>query len=98
LAPGGSTHSFGIHVAQMAGMPPVLIKRAEEILRELEKKQGVSVLSEQKPEVPGIQLSIFDTHTEVFAGIREMMSGVDINNLTPVEALVILSEIKKKIN
>ena len=98
LAPGGSTHSFGIHVAQMAGMPPVLVKRAEEVLRELEKKQGISVLSEQKQEVPGIQLSIFDTHTEVFAGIREMMSGVDVNNLTPLEALVILSEIKKKIN
>ena len=64
----------------------------------LEKKQGIQVLSAQKPEVPGIQLSIFDTHTEVFAGIREMMSGVDVNNLTPVEALVILSEIKKKIN
>ena len=98
LAPGGSTHSFGIHVAQMAGMPPVLVKRAEEILIELEKKQGIAVLSEQKPEVPGIQLSIFDTHTEVFEGIREMMNGVDVNNLTPVAALVILSEIKKKIN
>jgi DNA mismatch repair protein MutS len=98
LAPGGSTHSFGIHVAQMAGMPAVLVKRAEEILEELEKKQGIQVLSAQKPEVSGIQLSIFDAHTEVFGGIREMMSGVDVNNLTPVEALVILSEIKKKIN
>ena len=98
LAPGGSTHSFGIHVARMAGMPLVLVNRAEEILRELEKKQGISVSSAHKPEVPGIQLSIFDTHTEVFAGIREMMGGVDVNNLTPLEALVILSEIKKKIN
>jgi DNA mismatch repair protein MutS len=98
LAPGGSTHSFGIHVAQMAGMPAVLVKRAEEILEELEKKQGIQVLSAQKPDVSGIQLSIFDAHTEVFGGIREMMSGVDVNNLTPVEALVILSEIKKKIN
>ena len=82
----------------MAGMPLVLVNRAEEILRELEKKQGISVSSAHKPEVPGIQLSIFDTHTEVFAGIREMMGGVDVNNLTPLEALVILSEIKKKIN
>jgi DNA mismatch repair protein MutS len=98
LAPGGSTHSFGIHVARMAGMPLVLVNRAEEILRELEQKQAISVSSAHKPEVPGIQLSIFDTHTEVFAGIREMMAGVDVNNLTPLEALVILSEIKKKIN
>ena len=75
-----------------------MVKRAEEMLKELEKKQGISVLPEAKLEVPGIQLSIFDAHTEVFSGIREMMSGVDVNNLTPVEALVSLSEIKKKIN
>lgn len=98
LAPGGSTHSFGIHVAQMAGMPKALINRADEILRELEKKQGVEVVSAENTEVTRVQLSIFDTHTEVFSGIREKLNGVDINNLTPIEALVILSEIKKKIN
>jgi DNA mismatch repair protein MutS len=98
LSPGGSTHSFGIHVAQMAGMPTALIKRAEALLRDLEKKQELKISPAGGSEVPEVQLSIFDAHTEVFAGIRQIMNGIDINNLTPVEALVILSEIKKKIN
>jgi DNA mismatch repair protein MutS len=99
LAPGGSTHSFGIHVARMAGMPQNLIQRADAILQELEKKQQSSIkIQESVAETQGIQLSIFDAHTEVFTGIREMLSKVDINNLTPVDALVILNEIKKKIN
>lgn len=99
LAPGGSTHSFGIHVARMAGMPQNLIQRADAILQELEKKQQTSVkIQESVSEAQGVQLSIFDAHTEVFTGIREMLTKVDINNLTPVDALVILNEIKKKIN
>lgn len=98
LAPGGSTHSFGIHVAQMAGMPLGLIARAEAILQELEKKQGDSIVSGVISEVPGIQLSIFDAHSEVFTAIRKIMEGIDVNNLTPIEALIILGEIKKKIN
>lgn len=99
LAPGGSTHSFGIHVARMAGMPQVLIQRADEILLDLEKKQSSAINKEGiNPNLGGIQLSIFDTHTEVFTGIREMLAKVDINNLTPLDALVILNEIKKKIN
>ena len=99
LAPGGSTHSFGIHVARMAGMPQDLIKRADEILADLEKKQPAALSKEDNSlELGGVQLSIFDTHTEVFTGIREMLGKVDINNLTPVDALVILNEIKKKIN
>jgi DNA mismatch repair protein MutS len=99
LAPGGSTHSFGIHVARMAGMPQDLIQRADEILADLEKKQPAALTKEDNSvELGGIQLSIFDTHTEVFTGIREMLGKVDINNLTPLDALVILNEIKKKIN
>ena len=99
LAPGGSTHSFGIHVARMAGMPQNLIQRADAILQELEKKQQSSIkIQESVAETQGIQLSIFDAHTEVFTGIREMLAKVDINTLTPVDALVILNEIKKKIN
>jgi DNA mismatch repair protein MutS len=99
LAPGGSTHSFGIHVARMAGMPQNLIQRADEILHELEKKQQSTLrVQESVAETHGVQLSIFDTHTEVFTGLRDMISKVDINNLTPVDALVILNEIKKKIN
>lgn len=99
LAPGGSTHSFGIHVARMAGMPQDLIQRADEILADLEKKQPAALSKrDDNTELGGVQLSIFDTHTEVFTGIREMLGKVDINNLTPVDALVILNEIKKKIN
>jgi len=99
LAPGGSTHSFGIHVARMAGMPKSLLKRAEEILQSLEKKQVASIqLGKDGEELPGMQLSIFDAHSEVFSDIRKTLENVDVNNLTPVEALVILNEIKKTIN
>ena len=98
LAPGGSTHSFGIHVARMAGMPVSLVKRAEEILLLLESKQGEEWLIPEKSNLTKVQLSIFDAHTEVFDGLRKMLTDMDINALTPVDALVILSEIKKKIN
>jgi DNA mismatch repair protein MutS len=94
LAAGGSTHSFGIHVARMAGMPQSLIKRAEQLLKQLEKNQtGLP----QESTAAEWQLSIFDTHTEVFSEIRKLLDATDINGLTPVEALVMLSEIKKKL-
>lgn len=96
LAPGGSTHSFGIHVAKMAGMPPALVKRANEVLKQLEEKhvdenlgQTVKGLS-----APKVQLSIFDAHSQTFDDIRRMLEGIDINRLTPVEALLKLNEIK----
>jgi DNA mismatch repair protein MutS len=98
LAPGGSTHSFGIHVARMAGMPPALIDRANEILKQLEQKHAdqpdspreqVKNISTQK-----LQLSIFDAHSETFEQIRQLLEGIDINRLTPVEALLKLNEIK----
>jgi DNA mismatch repair protein MutS len=98
LAPGGSTHSFGIHVARMAGMPLALVKRAGEILRELEKKQDSSFSLPDVHDLTNVQLSIFDAHTEVFAEMRKMLEAMDINTLTPVEALVVLSEIKKKLS
>lgn len=94
LAPGGSTHSFGIHVARMAGMPPILIKRAEQLLKQLENSQGNAANPINNTE---LQLSIFDAHTEVFTEIRKLLEQTDINGLTPVEALVMLSEIKKRI-
>lgn len=97
LAPGGSTHSFGIHVARMAGMPMALVKRAGEILLTLERKQHGGILIPEKNQFSNVQLSIFDTHTAVFDELRNMLVEMDINNLTPVEALVMLSEIKKKI-
>jgi DNA mismatch repair protein MutS len=96
LARGGSTHSFGIHVARMAGMPPELIERAKEILLQLEQKNvGGSVSDELKSlSAPKMQLSIFDAHTQTFEEIRKMLEGTDINRLTPVEALLRLNEIK----
>jgi DNA mismatch repair protein MutS len=99
LAPGGSTHSFGIHVARMAGLPSNLIQRASAILLELEKKQaGLASHTLDNSDFPKIQLSIFDAHTEVFDEIRDLITKVDINMLTPMDALNILNDIKKKIN
>jgi DNA mismatch repair protein MutS len=98
LAPGGSTHSFGIHVARMAGMPPALIERANEILAQLENKQVESLASTaRKISGPRMQLSIFDAHSETFSEIRNLLEGTDINRLTPVEALLKLQEIKGKL-
>jgi DNA mismatch repair protein MutS len=96
LAPGGSVHSFGIHVAKMAGMPPSLLQRAEEILRQLEDKQVAEHLGDQVKRIvaPQMQLSIFDAHTEAFTNIRQLLEDLDINRLTPVEALLKLQDIK----
>ncbi len=96
LAPGGSTHSFGIHVARMAGMPDGLVKRANEVLKSLEAK-GIEnpVAGNLKTlAAPKLQLSIFDAHSQTFNEIRTMLEVIDINRLTPVEALLKLSEIK----
>ena len=106
LAPGGSTHSFGIHVARMAGMPQSLITRANEILVQLENKHadddGMARFPDLKEKVkelnvPKMQLSIFDAHSATFEDIRATLETVDINRLTPVEALLKLQEIKGKI-
>ena len=108
LARGGSTHSFGIHVAKMAGMPPSLIERANEILQHLESihengKAGPSATTNgiidkiKNINAPKLQLSIFDAHTETFNEIRKLLEEADINRLTPVEALLKLQEIKNKL-
>jgi DNA mismatch repair protein MutS len=105
LAPGGSVHSFGIHVARMAGMPPSLIDRANEILLQLEESRNsshegqTSTMDEtmKKIAAPTVQLSIFDAHSATFEEIRTLLNAVDINRLTPVEALLKLQEIKGKI-
>ena len=106
LAAGGSTHSFGIHVAKMAGMPPELIQRANEILAQLEEKHvddpthgEVSKKERLEKNIkeisgPKMQLSIFDAHSQTFDDIRKMLNDIDINRLTPVEALMKLNEIK----
>ncbi len=109
LAEGGSIHSFGIHVARMAGMPPSLIDRANEILAQLEEKNmaddlapvknGSRSISEKVKDIglPKMQLNIFDVHSLTFEEIRSLLEKVDINRLTPVEALLKLQEIKSKI-
>ena len=109
LAPGGSTHSFGIHVAKMAGMPPALISRANEILKQLEESRESEVGSQESGKKntkstlenvikqigsPQMQLSIFDEHSETFNAMRKLLTEIDINRLTPVEALMKLNEIK----
>jgi DNA mismatch repair protein MutS len=112
LAPGGSTHSFGIHVAKMAGMPPGLIERANEILKRLEdsresgdgsqETEAKNEKSKVKKNLSAIighpssnlQLSIFDAHSQTFDEMRKMLNEIDINRLTPVEALMKLNEIK----
>ncbi len=99
LAAGGSIHSFGIHVAKMAGMPPSLIQRANEILKQLETKHVDEEIGDtmKKLSTPKLQLSIFDAHSQAFEEIRQILDAVDINRLTPVEALLKLQEVKEKV-
>jgi DNA mismatch repair protein MutS len=99
LVPGGSEHSFGIHVARMAGMPRSVVKRANEILEELERTGGEKNLSKPVGGIAGqregLQMSFFQLDDPVLKQIRDQIAGLDINNLTPVEALNKLNEIKK---
>ena len=100
LTKGGSTHSFGIHVAKMAGMPNILVNRANDILKEMELKNvgNTNNTPSAAPANDQFQLSIFDAHTETFDSIRKELDEIDINNLTPVEALMKLQAIKQKLN
>ena len=103
LMPGGSEHSFGIHVAEIAGMPRSIVKRANTILKQLEADNaGVGSTGAQKIEVTkkqeGMQLSFFQLDDPVLCQIRDEIRGLDINNLTPVEALNKLNEIKRILN
>jgi DNA mismatch repair protein MutS len=99
LVPGGSEHSFGIHVARMAGMPPSVVKRANEILGELENNNRQGSISKPMGEVAqhreGFQLSFFQLDDPVLKQIRDQIVNLDINNLTPMDALNKLSEIKR---
>lgn len=99
LAPGGSRHSFGIQVARMAGMPPKLLDRANEILAQLEEKHAGTgdTLQKVKNIKPSAQyqLNIFDGVTEDIRRIQQLLDATDINTLTPVEALMKLNEMKE---
>ena len=100
LVPGGSEHSFGIHVAKMAGMPKSVVNRANEILKELEGASGsAQALAKPVQEIAqtreGYQLSIFQLDDPVLSQIRDELLNIEINNLTPIEALNKLNDIKK---
>ena len=110
LEAGGSNHSFGIHVARLAGMPPRVVRRAEQILSSLEKNNPTSAFvastkekgngktkSTSSPFDTPMQMSFFQLDDPTLLNIKDQLQNIDINSLTPVEALVKLSEIKKSI-
>ena len=97
LVPGGSEHSFGIHVAKLAGMPPAVVTRANQIMKDLESgnRSERKNTSSKSSKSDGIQLSFYNLEDPVLTQIRDEIKNLDINNLTPVEALNKLNEIKK---
>ena len=99
LVKGGSEHSFGIHVAKVAGMPNKIIKRAENILLELEKDDSLdrSKKINSDSNILNQQLSFFQLEDPILTEIRNEIEKLDVNSLTPVDALILLSEIKKKL-
>ena len=99
LAQGGSEHSFGIHVARMAGMPVKVVQRAEEVLKQLENTHSPALLNEEmKPEKKDdFQLSFFQLNDPLLEQIREEIQNTDIDNLSPIDALLKLNKIKKHI-
>lgn len=96
LEQGGSEHSFGIHVARMAGMPYQVLRRADEILKQLEKSRSGNEGKRRKIEKkdPGYQLSFIALDDPLLLDIKEQIIDLDINSLTPVEALMKLNDIK----
>ena len=99
LQPGGSNHSFGIHVANMAGMPKSIVKRAEKILQQMESNAAAEGISKPTDAIAdsreGMQMSIFQLDDPILCQVRDEILGIDVNNLTPLEALNKLNEIKK---
>jgi DNA mismatch repair protein MutS len=97
LARGGSEHSFGIHVAKLAGMPKAIINRADEVLKRLEsdnRNENVGEVIGKESTEAGMQLSFFQLDDPVLAQVRDEILGIDINHLTPIEALTKLNDIK----
>ena len=104
LEEGGCEHSFGIHVAQMAGMPPAVISRAQEILHELEQKSintegqsqnEISQKLENMAQQPAIQMSIFETSDPTWGKVKSLLEMVNINNMTPIDCMIKLKELKE---
>ena len=99
LVPGGSEHSFGIHVAKMAGMPSKVLNKAHQILKKLEKSHSNEELTGKVKSIKDdIQLQFFNLDNPVLEELKDEISKIDINSLTPVEALLKLSELKKKLD
>ena len=96
LVPGGSAHSFGIHVAKMAGMPQLVVSKAEKILKSLEQNNNAQ--SPTKVPEDDVQLSFFSLDDPLMEEIKEDVLNLDINTLTPVEALMKLNEIRRKLS
>lgn len=94
LERGGSKHSFGIHVARMAGLPPSVVERATEVLKQMEQK---TISTSRRPNPPQVQLSIFNAQNEKAKQLRDKLDAVDINALTPVEALLKLQSLKSEL-
>ena len=101
LEKGGSEHSFGIHVADIAGMPKSIVKRANTVLKELEADNsqvgtvGKPTARKIEQSREGMQLSFFQLDDPILCQVRDEILGLDVNNLTPVEALNKLNDIKK---
>ena len=97
LVPGGSQHSFGIHVAKMAGMPKQVLERANKLLKRLEKSHGSEELTDEIRQASreDVQLSFFKLDDPLLEELREEILDIDIDTLTPVEALMKLNEIKR---
>ncbi len=100
LQPGGSKHSFGIHVARMAGMPQQIVKRSNEILKQLEQKNIGSELQNEVKKIrqQTFQLNMFSMDDPQLVKIRELLQNLDINSLSPIEALMKLKELQDAIN
>ena len=99
LARGGSEHSFGIHVAKLAGMPQSIVRRADEVLHHLENTQQRDDighdLSTMAESCGGMQLSFFQLDDPVLSQVRDEIIGTDIDNLTPIQALTKLNDIRR---
>ena len=98
LEPGGVAHSFGIHVARLAGMPREVIESAEKTLRELERREkNADALSRDAAEDGSVQLSFFQLDDPTLSSIKEKLESADINNMTPLQAFDLLRAMKAEL-
>jgi DNA mismatch repair protein MutS len=98
LVKGGSAHSFGLHVAKMAGIPQIVLLKAHKILKKLEKNHASDAIDSIKTEKAEMQMSFFNLDDPLLEEIRDEILNLDINTLTPIEAMMKLSEIKRMLS